>query len=172
MLLLGLILSQPLPSHPLSHSNNHSFTHLISLIQPPTQSIIPCSNLSTAAPVGAARDWNNALVVLTAAGHLMTYSLPDIRLTFRVERFVSPSDQKWIKIVMWLHYFWFSFSFLELCIPSQSLKMVKLSIYALSLSWNDVFSALITCKLIIYFCFSSSLSGTTLGCNHSITVDS
>ena len=49
---------------------------------------------SIAAPVGAPRDWNNALVILTAIGHLLIYSLPDLRLSFHKELFVNPSDQK------------------------------------------------------------------------------
>ena len=47
-----------------------------------------------AAPVGAPRDWNPALVLLTTAGHLLTYSLPDLRLCFHQQNFLPASDHK------------------------------------------------------------------------------
>lgn len=47
-----------------------------------------------AAPVGAARDWNPALAVLTSAGTFLAYSLPDLRLCFQEENLVPASDQK------------------------------------------------------------------------------
>ena len=47
-----------------------------------------------AAPVGAARDWNPALVVLTTAGSFLAFSLPDLRLCFQETNLVSASDQK------------------------------------------------------------------------------
>ena len=47
-----------------------------------------------ATPVGAHRDWNPAMVVLTSAGNLLTYSLPDLRPCYEQEEVISPSDQK------------------------------------------------------------------------------
>lgn len=47
-----------------------------------------------AAPVGVARDWNPALVVLTVAGTFLAYSLPDLRLCFQEANLVSATDQK------------------------------------------------------------------------------
>ena len=47
-----------------------------------------------AAPVGVHRDWNPALAVLTSAGDLFIYSLPDLTLCFREEDFIPASDQK------------------------------------------------------------------------------
>ena len=47
-----------------------------------------------AAPVGAARDWNPALVVLTVAGTFLCYSLPDLRLCFQENNLISATDQK------------------------------------------------------------------------------
>ena len=47
-----------------------------------------------AAPVGAARDWNPSLVVLTVAGTFLAYSLPDLKLCFREKSLVSSIDQK------------------------------------------------------------------------------
>lgn len=47
-----------------------------------------------AAPVGAARDWNPALAVLTAAGTFLAYSLPDLRMCFRENTLISSLDQK------------------------------------------------------------------------------
>ena len=49
---------------------------------------------TVAAPVKAVRDWNNGLCVLTTIGHLLVYSLPDLKLCFHRELFVNPSDQK------------------------------------------------------------------------------
>ena len=48
-----------------------------------------------AAPVGASRDWNCGLVILTTIGHLLVYSMPDIRLIYHKEFFILPSDQKY-----------------------------------------------------------------------------
>lgn len=47
-----------------------------------------------AAPVGVSRDWNNALVVMTTIGHVLVYSIPDIKLIYHKELYVLPSDQK------------------------------------------------------------------------------
>ena len=47
-----------------------------------------------AAPVGAARDWNPALAVLTTAGTFLAYSLPDLRMCYRENAIVSSTDQK------------------------------------------------------------------------------
>lgn len=47
-----------------------------------------------AAPVGAARDWNPALAVLTASGTLLAYSIPDLRRCFRENSLISSADQK------------------------------------------------------------------------------
>ncbi|XP_019855603.1 PREDICTED: lethal(2) giant larvae protein homolog 2-like [Amphimedon queenslandica] len=47
-----------------------------------------------AAPIGASRDWNNALVVMTTIGHILVYSLPDIKIMYHKELYVLPSDQK------------------------------------------------------------------------------
>lgn len=47
-----------------------------------------------AAPVGAARDWNPALALLTVAGTFLVYSLPDLRLCFRESDLVASTDQK------------------------------------------------------------------------------
>ena len=47
-----------------------------------------------AAPVGAVRDWNPAVAILTSGGNLMAYSLPDLRMCFSYNEFVSPSDHK------------------------------------------------------------------------------
>lgn len=48
-----------------------------------------------AAPVGAARDWNPALAILTSAGSLLAYSLPDLKLCFQEADLVSSTDQKY-----------------------------------------------------------------------------
>lgn len=47
-----------------------------------------------AAPVGAARDWNPALAILTSAGSFLAYSLPDLKLCFHEEEVLLTSDQK------------------------------------------------------------------------------
>lgn len=47
-----------------------------------------------AAPVGAARDWNPALAVLTTAGTFLAYSLPDLRMCYKENAMVSSMDQK------------------------------------------------------------------------------
>ena len=47
-----------------------------------------------AAPVGAARDWNPALAILTNGGNLMGFSLPDLRVCFNHNDFIAPTDQK------------------------------------------------------------------------------
>ena len=47
-----------------------------------------------AAPVGAARDWNPALAVLTEAGTFLAYSLPDLKMCFQEDSLVSSLDQK------------------------------------------------------------------------------
>ena len=47
-----------------------------------------------ASPVGAPRDWNPALVLLTSVGNLLTYSLPDLRPIYEQESVILPSDQK------------------------------------------------------------------------------
>lgn len=47
-----------------------------------------------AAPVGAARDWNPALGVLTAAGTFLAYSLPDLRMCYKEDALISSMDQK------------------------------------------------------------------------------
>lgn len=52
-----------------------------------------------AAPVGAARDWNPALAVLTTAGTFLAYSLPDLRLCFRENDLVASSDQKLVYLL-------------------------------------------------------------------------
>ena len=49
-----------------------------------------------ASPVGAPRDWNPALVLLTSVGNLLTYSLPDLRPIYEQEEVILPSDQKWV----------------------------------------------------------------------------
>lgn len=50
-----------------------------------------------AAPVGAARDWNPAVAILTSGGNLMAYSLPDLRKCFNYNEFVLPSDHRYAK---------------------------------------------------------------------------
>ena len=47
-----------------------------------------------AAPVGAARDWNPALAMLTSAGSFLAYSLPDLKLCFRETELLLSTDQK------------------------------------------------------------------------------
>ena len=47
-----------------------------------------------AAPVGAARDWNPALGVLTNAGTFLAFSLPDLRLCFQEPDMLDMNDQK------------------------------------------------------------------------------
>lgn len=47
-----------------------------------------------AAPVGAARDWNPALAILTEAGTFLSYSLPDLKMCFQEDALVSSLDQK------------------------------------------------------------------------------
>ncbi len=47
-----------------------------------------------AAPVGAARDWNPALGILTASGSFLSYSVPDLRLCFQENDLVTALDQK------------------------------------------------------------------------------
>ena len=61
---------------------------------------VPCyytiiNVIIVAAPVGASRDWNCGLVILTTIGHLLVYSLPEIRLIYHKEFFILPSDQKY-----------------------------------------------------------------------------
>ena len=47
-----------------------------------------------AAPVGATRDWNPAIAILTSGGNLMAYSLPDLRKCFNYNELVPPTDQR------------------------------------------------------------------------------
>lgn len=47
-----------------------------------------------AAPVGAARDWNPAVAILTNGGNLMAYSLPDLRKCFNYNELILPSDHR------------------------------------------------------------------------------
>jgi len=47
-----------------------------------------------AAPVGARRDWNPALAILSTVGDLFVYSLPDLALVFQEQEFIPASDQK------------------------------------------------------------------------------
>ena len=47
-----------------------------------------------AAPVGAPRDWNPALAILTSGGNLVAFSLPDLRVCFNYDNFVDPTDHK------------------------------------------------------------------------------
>lgn len=47
-----------------------------------------------AAPVGANRDWNPAVAILTSGGNLMAYSLPDLRNCFSYNELVAPNDHK------------------------------------------------------------------------------
>ena len=47
-----------------------------------------------AAPVGAPRDWNPAVAVLTSGGNLMAYSLPDLRTCFNYNELVAPTDHR------------------------------------------------------------------------------
>ena len=47
-----------------------------------------------AAPVGAARDWNPSLGILTSNGTFLAFSLPDLRLCFREDELVTSGDQK------------------------------------------------------------------------------
>ena len=49
-----------------------------------------------AAPVGANRDWNPAVAILTSGGNLMAYSLPDLRNCFNYNELVVPTDHKWV----------------------------------------------------------------------------
>lgn len=49
-----------------------------------------------AAPVGAPRDWNPALALLTNVGKLLVYSLPDLHLCFLQENFAPTSNQRCI----------------------------------------------------------------------------
>ncbi len=49
-----------------------------------------------AAPVGAARDWNPALAILTSAGSFLAYSLPDLKLCFHETELVTSTDQKYV----------------------------------------------------------------------------
>jgi lethal(2) giant larvae protein len=50
-----------------------------------------------AAPVGAPRDWNPAVAILTSGGNLMAYSLPDLRTCFNYNELVAPTDHRAIK---------------------------------------------------------------------------
>ena len=52
-----------------------------------------------AAPVGATRDWNPALTILTSGGNLMAYSLPDLRKCFNHNEVVAPTDHRWDWVV-------------------------------------------------------------------------
>jgi lethal(2) giant larvae protein len=47
-----------------------------------------------AAPIGANRDWNSAVAILTSGGNLMAYSLPDLRNCFNYNELVVPTDHK------------------------------------------------------------------------------
>lgn len=48
-----------------------------------------------AAPVGAARDWNPAVAVLTVSGSFLAYSLPDLKLCFQQNEIVISFDKKY-----------------------------------------------------------------------------
>jgi len=47
-----------------------------------------------AAPVGAPRDWNPALTVLTTSGTFLAYSLPALRLCFQQNNLLDMNDHK------------------------------------------------------------------------------
>lgn len=47
-----------------------------------------------AVPMGAPRDWNPALVLLTNRGNLYFYSLPDLHLCTIGDEYISPDDHK------------------------------------------------------------------------------
>ena len=47
-----------------------------------------------AAPVGAARDWNAALGIITSGGTFLVFSLPDLKLCFRENELVTSTDHK------------------------------------------------------------------------------
>ena len=47
-----------------------------------------------AAPVGAPRDWNPALAVLTTAGTFLAFSLPGLRLCFQHSNMLDMNDHK------------------------------------------------------------------------------
>ena len=46
------------------------------------------------APVGAPRDWNPALGLLTSSGTFLAFSLPDLRLCFQENGMLDMNDQK------------------------------------------------------------------------------
>ncbi len=47
-----------------------------------------------AVPMGAPRDWNPALALLTNRGNLLFYSLPDLHLCTIGDEYIAPGDHK------------------------------------------------------------------------------
>lgn len=99
-----------------------------------------------AAPVGAARDWNPALAVLTTGGTFLTYSIPNLRMCYREDALISSVDQKLVlcimKDVVHIHTYVY-------CLCCRALQSFSVSVFG-EIMYLRSFSELQRCLLCSY----------------------